>query len=209
MSSAPSSVREEYQKAFAFVQLGVHGRADHDSTMAPFMIPDLTADAPEGGTELRATNELLKRVPLAPELRRVYQVIASPSCELVFGSWILMSLQKVCDRYELLRDQHGQSRAIDFAFIYAGMGHCTVCSYDPEENQVYYRADGGGNGYEREDHFSFACRYVPRADECHPLEHWFTVARQSVAIAKGHAEPGGGGDNEAFSLPLVPHKYGQ
>ena len=187
MPASPTVCRA-YAEAEAFVRLGVRGRAEHDSMQAAFMAPCHAAPGTEGtsvcsGAALRRIHELTSRVPLPPALLRVYTLIGHPFCECVFGQWIMMSLSKVCERYEQLRDVHGQARAIDFAFAYAGMGYCTVCSYDPVGDRIYYRLDGGTDGYTRADHFAFACRYQPRSVECLPLDHFFDCARRSVASA--------------------------
>ena len=45
----------------------------------------------------------------------------------------------------------GQYRMVDFAFIYAGMGHVTVISYDPDTMKVYCMPDGGSNDFDRHE----------------------------------------------------------
>ena len=44
---------------------------------------------------------------------------------------------------------NGQTRMVDFAMRYAGLGHVIVLSYDPEGDKVFARLDGGSNTYDR------------------------------------------------------------
>lgn len=210
MSTSSTVVRRAYAEAETFVRLGVRGHEEHDSTQIAFMAmrhaaPGTEHTAASSSAALRQIHELVARVPLAPALRRVYQLIEHPYCEYVFGQWIMMSLSKVCERYELLRDVHGQARAIDFAFAYAGMGYCTVCSYDPVSDHIYYRSDGGSDDYTRADHFAFACRYQPRSVECHPLDHFFHHARRSVASTHAETSP----DTLLQDVPLVTYRLAE
>ena len=33
------------------------------------------------------------------------------------------------------------------------MGHCKAAFYDPQTNMIYYRNDGGSNGWDREERY--------------------------------------------------------
>ena len=62
--------------------------------------------------------------------------------------FIFMSENEILERnqYKKTKNQH---RMVDFAFMYIGMGHVIVISYDPITMQVYYMNDGGSNGFDR------------------------------------------------------------
>ena len=49
----------------------------------------------------------------------------------------------------------------DIGVIYAGMGHVIVLSFVPEVSKLFFRYDGGANGYEREENYNFYLNYNP------------------------------------------------
>ena len=178
-STVPQASERAYRRASACVQSGRRGQEEHDSLHAPFLRPcpdadagaDAGADAAADAQGIREVDACLERVPLPGELQRVYRVIARPRCEYIFGNWTLMSLRRVCEQYEQ-RKTLGQSRAVDFALTYAGLGHYTVCSYDPVGELVYDRMDGGSNGYDRMTNFAHANQHVPAPEDCRPVTRW-------------------------------------
>lgn len=188
-SRAHDRSSDVYAAAERFVRSGMKGMDGHDSAQQPFMLPELECKG-EVGAKTEEADAFLERVRLPPALQRVYRVIGNAQSEYIFRGWILMSLQKVCDAYERMKE-NGQSRMVDFAYIYAGMGHVVVCSYDPELARIYYRGDGGANGWERSDHFNRACKYVPRIDDSYDISDWF----ERVERWEETCDP--------FSLPLV------
>ena len=66
------------------------------------------------------------------------------------NNFIFMSENEILERNEYKKTK-GQYRMVDFAFIYAGMGHVTVISYDPVTMKVYYMPDGGSNDFDRHE----------------------------------------------------------
>jgi hypothetical protein len=97
--------------------------------------------------------------------------LGAPDAELYLNDWILLQLEGVHRRRALYLAE-GQSRAVDFAIRSLSMGHCVVVSYDPELRKIYYRHDGGSNGYDRADHRQFALAYVPVDSACADIDHW-------------------------------------
>ena len=77
-------------------------------------------------------------------------------------------MNKIKSLYENYKKE-GQLRAVDFAMIYAGMGHVVVASYDPISDKIYYRHSGGANGYEQDDNYKFAIKYIPKDTELHDI----------------------------------------
>ena len=49
----------------------------------------------------------------------------------------------------------------DIGVIYAGMGHVIVLSFVKDECKLFFRYDGGANGYEREDNYNYYHNYNP------------------------------------------------
>jgi hypothetical protein len=179
------STLQAYKAASDFVKLGRCGLPQHQSSDAPFMLAAAESDT-EAAVAKPSYNEsvekLLDEVPLPPELCRVYRVIARPACEYVFGMWILMSLEQAAEKYTI-RVRQGQLRAVDFALRYEGLGHCQICSYDPTTKRVYYRADGGSNGFDVQRNCEHANSHVPTEDESRAVGHWIAAAEAAVRAA--------------------------
>ena len=65
--------------------------------------------------------------------------------------------------YELLGDNekeiyknycsHGQNKIFDIGYRYMGMGHIEMISCDLDTHLLFYRPDGGSNGWDREANF--------------------------------------------------------
>lgn len=187
--SSPSVLRKSYAEAERFVRSGIKGGCGHDSTMQPFMLPVLESVG-EMGADTALVDTLLERVPLPPELQRVYRVIGSIQSEYVFNGWILMSLHKVVDMYESSLGR-SQSRAADFAFIYAGMGHAVVCAYDSDLGRIYYRVDGGANDWDRQHNRDRNLGFTPTHANSHDVRDWFTRVKHWKE------------DDDPFTLPIV------
>ena len=118
---------------------------------------------------------LKERLPDLPaELTALHKVIGHPHRELYLNDWTVLSLNTLCGQAELLRAS-GQDRVLDFAILPLGMGHLTVAAMDPEDSRVFFRHDGGSNGYERDDHFNLIKRYTPEDRDKYPFTHWVDV----------------------------------
>ena len=177
-----------------FLRNGVPGSSGHNSSQQPFM-RSAPCTSVSSVLEPRVNvDEYTRELELAPRLAALYDTIGDPKREYVFNNWILMSLDFVRDRTRNLRSDHGQNDVVDFAFCYAGMGHAVVCSYVPRLDSVFYRVDGGGNGYEREAHLKALTAFKPSGGPTFfEVDHWFrTVTSQ---IGQEAYEP--------FNLPLT------
>ena len=105
------------------------------------------------------SNEKTHRVPtveirrvqvLIPmELTTVYQRYPDDTEFSTSSGWMFLSEREIVTRCNAMR-QEGQMRLVDIGFVYAGMGHLKVVSYDPETQGVLTSIDGGANGWDRQ-----------------------------------------------------------
>ncbi len=169
---------ESYKTIEQFVRSGTRGETGHDSAKVPFF---MGAPAGEGavGYGTLEVNQLLEKVPLPPDLRKLYQVIGDKEAEFYFGLWTLRSLEQVNDRYEIMKEDN-QHRVIDFAIRSLGMGHALVAFYDPQTDKVYYRHDGGSNGYEREAHYNWIKGYCPEPEKGCSASDWMSETKNET-----------------------------
>ena len=69
-----------------------------------------------------------------------------------------------------------QHRVIDFSLLYIGMGHIIVASIDPIDNKVFFRRDGGSNGFDRVANWDFIKNYTPKIDSKYDFSKWLNLA---------------------------------
>ena len=184
--SRNSAINQQYQDAMNFFNSGKLSDKECTSTTRAFFLKGNQTE-PNVGFNIAKVNAILGEVPLTPQIKKIYQIIGETNVEYYTENWILLTLDKI----KLIHDKYiakGQHRANDFALIYRGMGHVVVCSYDPETDKIYYRMDGGSNGYDRDDYYKFAYTYVPKEEHLHDIQHFFDTVKEA---------------NDTFSIPLV------
>ena len=92
-----------------------------------------------------------------------------------------MSLNDIYKQYTELKKEN-QDRIISFAFAYLGMGHIIMISYDPETKKIYYRRDGGSNGWDREFNYKFIIKYVPQINDGVLFNDWLTNIKNKTEL---------------------------
>ena len=104
--------------------------------------------------DFKVENLILPKIPekLNRNIQLMYQIIGNPKKEVYVNEWIILSLNDALEKYNYYVEK-GQNRVFDIAYRYMGMGHIEVMSCDLETHLLYYRPDGGSNGYDCEDNF--------------------------------------------------------
>jgi len=103
--------------------------------------------------------QILELPPLPESLDAFYRA-SDGAVEWYLNDLTILSANAVCKRFDLIKEK-GQTRVVDFAYTYAGMGHVNVYFYDPVTNTIKIRRDGGSNGYDRADNFRALIELVP------------------------------------------------
>mgnify|MGYP001411452446 CR=1 FL=1 len=93
-------------------------------------------------------------------LRCVYLQVGDPDLSFSLHRWNFMSLTSVRDQLFAYQSSN-QFQAMDIAYTLLGLGHVLVASVDPTDGSVYYRHDGGSNGWDRALNGEFAAKCVP------------------------------------------------
>ena len=112
-------------------------------------------------------------VPMPERLREVYARYPSDTEFSTARGWTFLSEDEVKRRWEAMVEE-GQSRMVDLAIAYAGMGHVTVLSYDPTTDGVFTGLDGGANGWDRETNHRTRVGQDVNALTTTSLETWWT-----------------------------------
>jgi hypothetical protein len=197
MDNKISQMRNDYATVEQFMNRGKKGGDNHNSTQQPFCLTNIdTSNKKSAENHLQYINDFSKKYNMPSKLHKLYQLINSPQSEYIFKSknveyqsWILFSLYDVEQRCNNFK-KHNQNRVVDFSCIYMGMGHVLVSSFDPETQQIFYRMDGGSNGYEQEDNWKKIIAYTSSKPNMFEIEHWFQTVEE-------------GKDMMTFQIPLV------
>ena len=120
-------------------------------------------------------------VPLPEELLTVYQRYPEDTEFSAPNGWMFLSEREIATRRDAMRKE-GQMRLVDIGFVYAGMGHVTVVSYDPETRGVLTSIDGGANGWDRRDNHERRVRMT--VTETTPFAIWW----KAETVANGADE---------------------
>ena len=100
----------------------------------------------------QAVNEVFQDINLPKHLLFLYYWLESGSREFNYANMIWMSLDSIRERIAAYKEG-GQKQIIDIAYQYAGMGWVNVLSMNVKTGKFFFRADGGSNGYDREDNW--------------------------------------------------------
>ena len=185
MDTSIIKLRSEYATIERFMQMGKKGNDNYDSTQQPFCLTQVDKTTKNvSKNHLKYINNVCQKWNMPSKLHKLYQLINSPQSEYIFPSskiecqnWVLLSLLSVEKKHKIFIDNN-QKRVIDFSYIYMGMGYVMVCSFDPETQQIFYRYDGGPNGYEAEDNWNKIIKYIPNKKNLFDISHWFKVVEE-------------------------------
>jgi hypothetical protein len=149
-----------YQELLDFIKSGKSSEDNYDSSQQPFFYKNNVNEAMINHNTPEV-NKIIENINLPSELNKIYQIIGSCNKEYYFNNWTLLSLNKANKIYQDLKNNN-QDKIFDFAIRYVGMGHIVVASINLEDSGIIYRADGGSNGYEREENYNFIKSYQPK-----------------------------------------------
>jgi len=123
---------------------------DYDSTQQPLF----TSDSSQNKFTINFQSLSNYNIPetLNRNIILIYKILGDPTKEIYLGEWTIMSLDKALKNYKEYSD-NGQHNVFDIGYKYAGMGHITVISCDLKTHLLFYRPDGGSNGYDRQANY--------------------------------------------------------
>lgn len=173
-------------------RIGNFSRSDYNSTCIGFFQQDTSAP-PSINENLEEVRNIIQNVPVPQYLIDFWTHIKSAHVEYYFGKWTLMSLKNIYERYTLIQ-KCGQTRVIDFAFMYNGMGYIIVAAYDPKYDKIFFREDGGNNSHTRSIHWNFIKKYIPLINDTIDFSEW-------VHLATGKNVWGNGIERYVVNLP--------
>lgn len=123
---------------------------NYQSSQKPFFV-----NKPTKNFTINYNSIDISKIPegLNRNIKSIYQILGDPKKEIYIHNWTILSLDEAINKYNLYCS-HNQSKIFDIAYIYMGMGHIKVLSCDLDTHLLFFRPDGGSNGYDREDNFN-------------------------------------------------------
>ena len=105
-------------------------------------------------------------------IKLLYDIVGHPNKEIYIGEWTILSLEKCMENYTHYCND-GQKNVFDVALRYMGMGHVEVISCDLNTHLLFYRRDGGSNGWDREFNYKKLLNYNPNEYNQFFFSDWF------------------------------------
>ena len=93
----------------------------------------------------------LNLIYLPNEIKNFYKKIGTTMQEIYIKEWTFFSIENIIKMVENYKKNNIET--IDFAYKYLGMGHVKVAFYDTRYKTIFYRNDGGSNGYDRNNNY--------------------------------------------------------
>lgn len=135
---------------------------DYKSNTIPFFFKYEDENEDENEDEHEHKNHLdyntfFKDININDEIKNFFILIGSKEKEIYINNWTILSHDNIIDIYNNHKAEN--INVIDIALLYLGMGHVQIIFYDPIQNLLFSRHDGGSNGWDREDCFNKLKQY--------------------------------------------------
>lgn len=168
--------RKRIQEILPILKNAKISKGEHDCTQEPFFNRD-------EGEDFDIDFKQIDDVPegLNYSVRLLFEIIGAPEKEVYIGPWTIMSYNKCMENYKTYCE-NGQKIVFDVALMYIGMGHVIVLSCDLDTHMLFYRRDGGSNGWDREANFKDLLKYDGTMNEQFFFNKWFFNLDESNKI---------------------------
>lgn len=142
---------------------------NHNSTSVPFFARSQNIE-----DFIINNNKINNNIPerLNRNIKLIYELLGDNEKEIYIGDWTLMSINEAVKIYENYCS-HGQKNIFDIGYRYIGMGHIEVISCDLNSHLLFYRPDGGSNGWDREANFNKVINKGSKDYEQFYFSKWF------------------------------------
>jgi hypothetical protein len=137
--------RNHLQKILSILHHSNISNANYDSSNKAFFSGNIES-------AFKMHNKPIEDVPntVNRNILDIYKLLGDTEKEIYIGSWTIMSVKNAIKRYKELCNLN-RTDIFDIGYQYMGMGHIKMISCDLNNHLLFYRPDGGSNGYDRED----------------------------------------------------------
>ena len=91
--------------------------------------------------------EFMSRNTFPLKIKFMYLCIGNENSEIQLGQFVLIKLNEIIEKYK------NYTYFFDIGIKYYGMGHVMLLSMVKNTGELFFRTDGGSNGYDREFKF--------------------------------------------------------
>ena len=143
--------KEKIQKILSVLKKSYTSPNDYCSIQQPFMCQNKQKIF---DMEFK-NNNLIDKIPygLNRNIVLIYKIFGNPKKEIYLSKWTILSLEQALKHYQDYCE-NGQKNIFNIGYRYLGMGHIQVISCDLNSNLLFYRPDGGSNGYDRMENYN-------------------------------------------------------
>ena len=180
MSFKVSNYRKKIKWVENFLRNGQKGTTNHDSLQEPFCKKNISNNRLIG-INTEKVNTILKEITLPHTLSIIYKIIGEVDSEFYLNNWTLMSLDSIIARKKIYIENK-QERVIDFASMHIGMGHILIAAFDPVDFKIFFRRDGGSNGWDRDYNWEYIKTYEPIETDKHDFSVWIKLIEQEKDV---------------------------
>jgi hypothetical protein len=143
---------------------------NHISSHITFFSRDINAD------NFRVISSSINKYKIPDSLNRnvklIFELLGDPEREIYIGEWTIMSLKQCMERYNEFCKEH-RNDVFDIGYRYMCLGHIEMISCDLKTHLLFYRPDGGSNGYDRYDNYQNILKNGPDKYEKFFFTKWF------------------------------------
>lgn len=143
---------------------------NHISSDLAFFSQDINAD--NFTANLSSINKYKIPDSLNRNVKLIFELLGDAEREIYIGEWTIMSLKQCMERYNEFCKE-GQKDVFDIGYRYMGLGHIEMISCDLKSHLLFYRPDGGSNGYDRYDNYQNILKNGPDKYEKFFFTKWF------------------------------------
>ena len=120
---------------------------NYKSNLQPFFVKN-------SYTNFYKDKKIILNMPekLNTNIKLIYFLLGNPNKEIYLGEWTIFAFNNALDLFRT-KCKEGQKDVFDIGFRYLGMGHIELVCCDLKTHLLFYRRDGGSNGYDRENNF--------------------------------------------------------
>ena len=139
-----------------------HSQKGYDSTMAPFFRPyeddnidDIKSESIIPETDFTNIDSINNFSSLCDNncIQDFFINNKGIDREIYIKEWTFFSIEKILSLDKMYKESN-INNIVDLGFIYHGMGWVVVAFYYLPEKKIFFRMDGGANGYDRIENFN-------------------------------------------------------
>ena len=136
-----------------------YGKKNYDSTINAFFRKNVTDDINDHNSLNILDNKnlnyiiKLKNLNLPKNIEDFFINHNAYESEIYINNYTFISIKKILELYELYKKDN-ITNIIDIGFIYKGMGWINVIYYNTKFNKLFFREDGGSNGFDRQINYN-------------------------------------------------------